>query len=280
MHLLSAPSRASSGVVRLKGGQVIHDVTYGSGPTKVIMFHGLGGEHGIYRWPGSLADALGLTLLFPWLPCHGPSSDTDNFEEAVGFMTEYREQRGAVDSLVIGHSFGGALATALCAERGRTLAMAAPIDPRFLRMTWAESQMRLGWVGLDLLGCIAAGALESLFRLDACSYFPAVAGTLFGGHRIGLGIRVLRSMPNLTPAIHQANSSGRVPLRLWGLADFGVQPPPVGLLPGGDWYLPWVRHGDFALRLGYPYPMIRRGAAVQLGRADPLHVPFLTHSAA
>jgi len=280
VHLLTNPQAATGGVVTVAGGRQVHYVTYGNGPTPLILMPGLGGEHGIYTWAGPIAKQLGLTVIVPWMPCHGPSCDVDTFSEAVIVMDQFREQAGGPECLIIGHSYGGAVATALGATGGRTVALAAPINPRFIGMSWLESQTRLGWVFLDLLCGIGMGAVESALRLDTHRYAPAVARTLLGGHRISLGIRVLRSMPDLTTHTRQAQDDGRAPLRLWGLADFGVQQPPWGMLPGEDWYLPFVGHGDFALRLWYPYPFIRRAVEVQLGRADPVRIPLLTQTAA
>jgi pimeloyl-ACP methyl ester carboxylesterase len=278
--LLTNPRTATGGVVKVSGHREIHDVIIGDGPITLLMLHGLGGDHRAYPWVPKLARRLNARVLFPWLICHGPSCDVDTFDEAVDVMGQYREQRGADDCLVIGHSKGGALATALTADRGRSVAMAAPIDPRFVNMSELEMRARLGWVGMDLLACMATGVMESMLRLDFHRFGANTVGALTAGHRIDLGIRVLRSMPDLTPQIRRAYDAGRPQLRLWGLADIGVQRPRLGSLPGADWLLPGVRHADFAFHTIYPYWVIRMAAEVQLGLAKSPALPVITRSAA
>lgn len=112
-------------------GQVpIRVETTGNGPT-VVVLHGLGGLH----WtPGLRALADRFTVVMPEHPGFGTSAQQPHLRTAHDLAVLYVDffhQQGLADAPLIGHSFGGWIATEIAVrEPVKRLALVSPLGTR------------------------------------------------------------------------------------------------------------------------------------------------------
>jgi lipase len=113
----------------VSGGLHVH--RYGpSGPLRVLAIHGLTG-HG-QRWQRFAAEQLPeLPVAAPDLLGHGSSSWAApwTIDANVGALSALLEQQAEVAVLVVGHSFGGAVALHLAAAHPELVAALVLLDP-------------------------------------------------------------------------------------------------------------------------------------------------------
>ncbi len=108
----------------------LHVHRYGpSAPVQMLAIHGLTGYGG--RWQHLAADLPEISIAAPDLLGHGRSSWAApwSLDANVAAFTELLDSEAEVPALVVGHSFGGAIALALAAARPDTVAGLLLLDP-------------------------------------------------------------------------------------------------------------------------------------------------------
>jgi len=137
------------GVVTLRGGEVMHCVDHGSGPT-VLLLHG--NPTWCFLWRGVIARLPGLRCVAPDLLGLGLSTKIAAREHSVDrhadALAEFVELRGLERVVVVGQDWGGALAASLGArvpERiaGVVLANTSVLAPARPRGTWFHRLARV-----------------------------------------------------------------------------------------------------------------------------------------
>ena len=91
----------------------------GSGPS-VVLIHGAGGNAS--TWVPTLAAWSGLDLWCPSLPGRGHGCPVATVGEAAAWLGSFLAAAGLVRPIVVGHSFGGAIALELALDQPDALA--------------------------------------------------------------------------------------------------------------------------------------------------------------
>ena len=198
-----------------------------SGPT-VVLIHGIFGDSNTWASTAQAINRAGLRVLAMDLPCHGKTkSEITGFAEIVESVSEVITKQCEGPLVLIGHSFGGAIAARVARKPNfnvESLILIAPvgmgteIDQSFLNgMTYAESNEAM---------------LRELTKLTAAQITPSIA--YINELRRGLEVRRDR----MIDVCRQVSRNGVQ--QLYAVPDLvGLQCPTVVIQGRRDEIVPW-----------------------------------------
>jgi pimeloyl-ACP methyl ester carboxylesterase len=137
----------------------------------VVLLHGAGNDHTVWRYQTRLLAGLGVPVVAPDLPGHGGSDGPppSGIEAAAGWVGALLDALGATSAAVAGHSMGSLIALA-----------AAAADPgRIRRIALVATSPRMA-VHPDLQ---AAADARRTAAVDMVVGWSHTAASRFGGHR-------------------------------------------------------------------------------------------------
>ncbi len=221
-----APPCLETRDVSVGGRHVKLGVADGDGPT-VLFVHGWGLTHHSYAPPVRALAGAGFRVLAPDLPGFGGTSDLAagkiSYSGFAGFLDELLGELVSDESVhVVGHSFGGGVATQFThdfPERVRSLVLVDAVSGA----TWTRSATQSQLLAARPLWDWAYHLLQELPRGGAPRAVPGILGEVVGNlvkHPASLGLTAhLIRRSDLRPELTMLQER-RVPVTVvWGAND-------------------------------------------------------------
>lgn len=212
----------------------------GGGETALVLLHGFGAFHGIWRGTRARLGGTIRTIAYD-LPGHGGSVDLAGTRPgaSAGMVAADLRQRGVTQAHLVGHSMGGAVAT--------LIGMADPA------LTASLTLLSPGGFGPQINGPLLRRYAETVSREELRACLEEMSGpgflvpddTVDALHRMRSAAGQTRSLVEIAAAITRGDRQGEIPR-----AAIAGLPMPVRLLWGdADPVLPFEQAGGLPSRI-------------------------------
>jgi pimeloyl-ACP methyl ester carboxylesterase len=209
----------------------------------MVFFHGLtSAPERFAALLDQLSRHLGITILAPYLPNHGPSSNHSSYQRVMDVLVPWAGQHLEPDSTFVGHSLGGIYAVALAGEleqANAVLPFSAPIGSQY---TGVRSRLGL-YRRLCALsvreGRQMTGMPESL-QMAGCMR-DTLRYAFLELPRFNHNLSVMASAPDFTAIIQRLADLSVPVIGVYGELDHTVRPSEQSL-PMTDIVVPGVGH--------------------------------------